>query len=115
MVRGMRMKTKDSLWRLVSSLNKAITKAGGAVNNTIIETAVRSLGWHATPQRFWQPIETAPKDRSILVTGPDGARIDQVIWGAWDLDNTHNWCDADGDRHPNAAITHWMPLPEPPK
>ena len=64
---------------------------------------------------IWQPIETAPKDRSILVTGPDGLRIDQVIWGGWALDDTHNWCDADGARHPNAAITHWMPLPEPPK
>ena len=63
----------------------------------------------------WQPIETAPKDRSILVTEPDGLRIDQVIWGGWALDNTHNWCDADGARHPNAAITHWMPLPTPPK
>jgi hypothetical protein len=63
----------------------------------------------------WQPIETAPKDRIILVTGANGLRIDQVIWGGWELDNTHNWCDADGDRHPNAAITHWMPLPEPPK
>ena len=64
---------------------------------------------------LWQPIDTAPKDRSILVTGPDGLRIDQVIWGGWALDNTHNWCDADGARHPNAAITHWMPLPAPPK
>jgi len=44
----------------------------------------------------WQPIETAPKDRSILVTEPDGLRIDQVIWGGWALDDTHNWCDADG-------------------
>ena len=63
----------------------------------------------------WQPIETAPKDRSILVTGANGLRIDQVIWGGWELDNTHNWCDADGDRHCNAGITHWMPLPPPPK
>lgn len=63
----------------------------------------------------WYPIETAPKDRSILVTGADGLRIDQVMWGAWELDNTHNWCDADGHRHCNAGITHWMPLPPPPK
>jgi hypothetical protein len=63
---------------------------------------------------LWQPIATAPKDRHILVTGPGGLRIDQVIWGGWELDDTHNWCDADGDRHCNAGITHWMPIPEGP-
>jgi hypothetical protein len=63
----------------------------------------------------WQPIETAPKDRYILVTGPIGYRIDQVCWGGWLLDDTHNWCDLNGARHPNAAITHWMPMPEPPE
>ena len=63
---------------------------------------------------LWQPIETAPKDRYILVTGPNGLRIDQVIWGGWELDDTHNWCDADGDRHCNAGITYWMPMPEGP-
>jgi len=63
----------------------------------------------------WEPIETAPKDRYILVTGPIGYRIDQVKWGGWLLDDTHNWCDLNGARHPNAAITHWMPLPAPPE
>jgi hypothetical protein len=63
----------------------------------------------------WQSIETAPKDRHILVTGLDGMRIDQVIWGGWELDDTHNWCDLNGARHFNGAITHWMPMPDPPK
>ncbi|CAB5219870.1 hypothetical protein UFOVP231_2 [uncultured Caudovirales phage] len=63
----------------------------------------------------WHPIETAPKDRYILVTGGNGLRIDQVMWGGWELDDTHNWCDLNGNRHPNAAVTHWMLLPPPPK
>ena len=114
------MKTKDSLWRLVSSLNKAITKAGGAVNNTIIETAVQSLGWHATPQRFWQSMATAPKDGStILAVWKDDKRITMIEWfsiagadGSWaqsvpGLGADHGYADD--------AFTHWMPLPEPPK
>lgn len=63
----------------------------------------------------WQPIETAPKDRTILVTESTGMRIDQVRWGNWVNSSTHNWIDNDLNGHPNAAITHWMPLPEPPK
>lgn len=62
----------------------------------------------------WQPIETAPKDGTVV-----------LVWG------THNRCPGN-PRHPyparwsngwwlaegNAGIdygTHWMPLPEPPK
>ena len=63
----------------------------------------------------WQPIETAPKDRFILATGPDGSRIDQVRWRNLESHDNHNWRDVDGDCHLNTAITHWMPLPEPPK
>jgi predicted type IV restriction endonuclease len=37
--------------KFVSSLNKAITKAGGAVNNDIIARAIKSLGWHITPPK----------------------------------------------------------------
>ena len=56
----------------------------------------------------WQPIETAPKDGTIVdLLHKDGFRlIDQ--W--WD-DEDQSWAAAlfRGD-----DITHWMPLPEPP-
>lgn len=62
----------------------------------------------------WQPIETAPKDRSILVTEKTGMRIDQVRWGNWANSNTHNWIDNNFAANPNNAFTHWMELPKPP-
>lgn len=58
----------------------------------------------------WQPIETAPKDRSVLLaawvaSGPYYVR--EVGW----------WEEADGGfwSFPSEGVpTHWMPLPEPP-
>ena len=52
----------------------------------------------------WQPIETAPTDQKILVT--DG----EMVWTAWSKGGM--WWAVD-DR--SGPITHWMPLPEPPK
>lgn len=56
----------------------------------------------------WQPIETAPKHRRVLI--------------AWDyLDEDPEiafqngqgvWCDDHGDEF--TLPTHWMPLPAPP-
>jgi hypothetical protein len=61
----------------------------------------------------WQLMETAPKDGTwILAYGIDGA-LQRVSWGrtrqgelAWCT--VHGWCAF-------RYLTHWMPLPEPPK
>lgn len=63
----------------------------------------------------WQPIKTAPKDRSILVTEETGMRVDQVRRANWSNSSTHNWLDNNHGYLPNDGVTHWMPLPEPPK
>ena len=62
----------------------------------------------------WQPIETAPKDGSTIVLGGYG-------WtrrGYWAIDNfigngQPTWSSEDG--HGCGEVTHWMPLPEPPR
>lgn len=57
----------------------------------------------------WQPIETAPKDGTMILAGRNQA-IDLVRWGEeW---NGMNWLDAGG--HVIGRPTHWMPLPAPP-
>jgi hypothetical protein len=65
----------------------------------------------------WQPIDTAPKDRVVLLyvpdmgNWPDDPAIVTAIWGdgqGW-VDNGMAHCATYG--HP----THWMPLPEPPQ
>lgn len=64
----------------------------------------------------WKPIETAPKDgRTILACGrgTDGYFVCDVKW----KHETWMLFDPALDDHsfPTDYLTHWMPLPEPPK
>lgn len=67
----------------------------------------------------WQSIETAPKDGTrILAYGVIGleqnAGISTVKWdwpGEWHADP----CEASEYSPEKCSLTHWMPLPEPPK
>jgi hypothetical protein len=71
----------------------------------------------------WQPIETAPKDRALILCFCQ--RLGLVL-ARYDPDRSHQsekerildfslWCaDWNGD-YLATAPTHWMPLPEPPK
>ena len=58
-------------------------------------------------ERFtWRPIETAPKDKTILLHMKGGG-IDIGFW------NGRSWDD--GDYYDDMGeMTHWMPLPETP-
>lgn len=66
----------------------------------------------------WQPIETAPKDKPILIYIPEDEwyikhHIYAAMWG--DMDNA--WMSTScADRYYGTRLaTHWMPLPEPPQ
>jgi len=68
-------------------------------------------GWSARPKAL--PIETAPKDRSILIWD-----FDEWVIGWWEKPSyamVEGWHtkDYEGTRlcHPK----HWVPLPEPPE
>lgn len=72
----------------------------------------------------WQPIETAPKDGTEILTcsfevtqKPDGSSLiwydcEVVHWV--DYEERGGWWNGDVIRYPDSP-THWMPLPEPPK
>lgn len=72
----------------------------------------------------WQPIETAPKDKRILLYRPTAPEWWMVMGGRYDSDeyaknpkpywSTDNWSLGKTEQRQNAP-THWMPLPEPPK
>lgn len=77
---------------------------------------------------MWQPIETAPKDRSILLW-PCGYASTHLEIAFWDTHEEYSewrrevvslyegWVRDDEDQMPIHApvpITHWMPLPDPP-
>lgn len=61
----------------------------------------------------WQPIETAPKDGSLILTY-DGCNSRVVEWWSefkyWDYIGDGFYRSEFSDHDP----THWMPLPAPP-
>jgi hypothetical protein len=59
----------------------------------------------------WQPIDTAPKDKRVLIY--DG---ECVYIASYEYDSEmeiNAWIESDNFWISN--VTHWMPLPEPPK
>ena len=68
----------------------------------------------------WQPIETAPKDGTVIFVWHEcetnrHAAFDVNIKKAQWLEDCDEWrVDAFGGNVP-PKLTHWMPLPEPPK
>ena len=61
----------------------------------------------------WEPIETAPKDRDVLLWWPYWSRRPTIgYWKhtRWMAENALQ--DSVGDSGPQP--THWMPLPDPP-
>jgi hypothetical protein len=58
----------------------------------------------------WQPIETAPKDGTFFIALDVRGGVGKVHW--CERYTPHAWADEDGSF---VGVTHWMPLPEPPK
>lgn len=57
----------------------------------------------------WQPIETAPKDGTpVWLFSPEDNP--QQFVGSWESFEDQGWWGYAG-----TGVTHWMPLPEPPK
>lgn len=67
----------------------------------------------------WQPIETAPKDREILLT--DATTAEAYAVAHYDESSEPGregmpfWFTADGAGYHFEAFTHWMDLPSQPQ
>jgi len=66
----------------------------------------------------WQPIETAPKNRQVLVS--DGYEVAYSVLGKAAHVPIYGWIELVGVDPYDADVlemepTHWMPLPEPPR
>jgi hypothetical protein len=68
----------------------------------------------------WQPIDTAPKDGSLIFGWiPGSCYATEIVFMRWDSDGPSDcigwWWEA-GDHGGMLDIdpTHWQPLPEPP-
>jgi len=74
---------------------------------------------------LWQPIETAPKDGTIVDLWIDddgkGERYPNMLYLEGGPNEANDWHDADGVFCLSdimlriEQVTHWMPLPSPPK
>ena len=68
----------------------------------------------------WQPTETAPYNKTVLLLGDSGmlGRRHFVISGYRDKDYRGcDWLDTQNTRLSDYGVepTHWMPLPDPPE
>ena len=78
----------------------------------------------------WQPIETAPKDETIILANFSNACLLTGAPHVWTATYVTEWCDLDGNKveeepqwnecsfaaqNKNGEPTHWMPLPFPPE
>lgn len=70
----------------------------------------------------WQPIETAPRDGTVILIFRDRKGIEEVYPARWaySLDPEYPWqilCEEHGDNAlpDDGYITSWRPLPKPPK
>jgi len=68
---------------------------------------IEDTGDFGSPQ--WQPIETAPKDRTQILAVTNDGRI--MIWSAEML---RRIMSGNQPFHLQFPATHWMPLPKPP-
>ena len=77
----------------------------------------------------WQPIETAPKDGTLIILWNSTKGLNRAYFGSWRVDSSEehledsslaNWFD---DSYDDFSLgysslplnpTHWMPLPPPP-
>lgn len=64
--------------------------------------------WQEVVVVKWQPIETAPRDRTKILVACDA----EVFAATW-CDSFRAFC-IDLDGQPLREATHWMPLPKPP-
>ena len=65
----------------------------------------------------WQPIETAPKDETLILGFDPNADCPIYVIRWFSLNDETGpgyWIEAGGEEYESWNPTHWMPLPKPP-
>jgi len=65
-------------------------------------------------QLEWQPIETAPKDKRIIIAHLPLDGIADIWFGYWSHQHS-SWATTQWHTYPADWITHWMPIPPLPQ
>lgn len=64
----------------------------------------------------WQPIETAPRDNTLVLLFVPGSSILEIVFGRRGPDDEDWYMDFGNEAWPiDIPVTHWMPLPEHPE
>ena len=68
----------------------------------------------------WMPVETAPKDKVVLLCGPSGYPTTPLVFTTGIMRSNYRagrWIDHANDDLVDWGFepTHWMPLPTPPE
>ena len=68
----------------------------------------------------WMPVETAPKDKFVLLCGPSGYTTTPLVFTTGIMRSNYHagrWIDHANDDLVDWGFepTHWMPLPTPPE
>lgn len=83
----------------------------GAANLPLVEAIASAITEAENEAQAWRPIETAPKDGSLvlLFSVTEGQDV-----GHWEVTYAEGfeWMDAQG--YSISGVTHWMPLPPSP-
>ena len=110
------MNTDEQVETMRQVLGDALAKQMGiGYYYVTAETARAALA--VVPMPEWQPIETAPKDGTVILVCGNNARgvyyVTDAKWscGAWCLFD----CAEDSHTYPSDYHTHWQPLPTPPE
>lgn len=81
---------------------------------------LRMMAYIKQQQSGWRPIESAPKNESVLIYIPNAEHYGPPIYRGMLVDMTTgphwlaNTLHMDRDCGSHNKPTHWMPLPEPP-
>jgi hypothetical protein len=104
---------------LLPSIVEECDKLDTLLLQTIQRERLASPALAASPPQ-WQPIETAPKDGTMVMVYPVRARcrrekppVSMGYWHQpWNPEASGFWVCAFG--HKRGCLTHWQPLPDPP-
>lgn len=91
----------DALANEIRRLNGNNDMGAGALAEALMPFIQRQL-----PAQEWQPIETAPKDGTEILTTSLDKYPDDIFCDRW-YAKENRWSY-------DAKPTHWMPLPKPP-
>lgn len=107
----------EELISLAEKYEKWAVSFAGCITPTCQAREYRAIaeGLRLLAGMQWQPIETAPKDGSLIMIG--GTSYAGWFWSdaKW-LDGWMMWSSTDDDWNVECfEASHWMPLPAPPQ